>query len=93
MRMCPPLVGIKESAAGDMLRSVAEGMYQPVAEDMHWMAVECNPAVEAAAGQPVYRSSPHLEPDSPSHTYIANRHYHTASGLPFRLQRKDQFLL
>ena len=92
MRMCPPLVGIKESAAGDMLRSVAEGMYQPVGEDMHWMAEEHNPVVEVAAGQPVYKSARHQGPDSPSHTYIANRHCHIASEPPFRLQRKDLFL-
>ena len=80
-----PFVGIKAAAAGDMCR--------PVAEDMHWMVAERNPAVEEAAGQLVYRSSRHLEPDSPSHTYIANRHCHIASGLPFRLHRTDQFLL
>jgi hypothetical protein len=33
-----PFVRIKEVAAGDMLR--------PVAEDMHWMVADRNPAVE-----------------------------------------------
>jgi hypothetical protein len=74
-----PFVGIKAAAAGDMCR--------PVAEDMHWMVAECNPAVEEAAGQLVDRSARHLEPDSPSNTYIANRHCHIASGLPIWLQR------
>jgi len=45
-----PFVGIKEVVEGDMLR--------PVAEDMHRMAAERNPAVEVAAAAALrYRQS------------------------------------
>jgi len=64
-----------------------EDMRQPVAEDMHWMAAERNPVVEEAEGQLFYRSARHLGPGSPSHTCIAHRHCHIASGLPIGLQR------
>ena len=83
---CPPLLGIKEEAAQDMRR--------PVAEDMHWMVAERNdPEEEAAADKLVCRSAQHPGPDSPSHTYIADKHCHIAAGLPIRLLRTDQFLL
>jgi len=63
------------------------GIKEVVAEDMRWVAAEGNPMVEVAAGQLVYKSARHLEPDSPSNTYIAYRHCRIASGLPIRLQR------
>ena len=78
-------MGIKEVVAGDMLR--------PAAEDIRQMAAERTPVVEVAAGQLVCRSARRLGPDSPSHTYIAYRHCHIASGLPIGLQRPGQLPL
>jgi hypothetical protein len=70
------------------------GIKEVVVEDMHWMVADRNPAVEeVAAGQLVYRFPRHLEPDSPSNTYIAYRHCRIASGLPIRLQRPGHFPL
>ena len=66
---------------------VAEDMRWPAAEDIRQMTAERTPVVEVAAGQLVYKSARHLEPDSPSHTYIAYRHCRIASGLPIGLHR------
>ena len=57
------------------------------------MAAKCNPAVEEVEDKLVYRFPQHLEPDSPSHTYIAHRHCHIVSGPPIPLQTTDQFPL
>jgi hypothetical protein len=64
----------------------AEDMNLPGVEDMRWMAEE------VAVEQLVYRSV-HLGPDSPSHTYIANRHGHIVSGLPIGLHSKGHLPL
>ena len=77
MRMSSVIWIRQEVAEEDIHRPMGEEMCRP-------MAAECHPGGE---GQLVSGSARRLEPDSPSHTYIACRHCRIASGLSIRLHK------